>query len=277
MGEARRRRQTGTSELVGRRERHLFAKRSKKFKDIPAVYRPKASWFILSVLLFSSFAAAIGWLFFEHWAASAALSFYGYRAGRQQLERHVRKMKQQVSVQFEQMLFAIATSLQAGKSVENAFKAAEADLRQLYSGIAPIVLKELESVNRKVDNGTPIEKAIADFQKTLSVDEIAGWADMLTTCKRTGGDLVKVMRQTSRLVVEKMNMERELTVLISGKKFEARLLSIVPFVIIGVFRYGSPEYMEPLYNGAGRIAMAVALLLLWAGMIAAQHLMKIEV
>jgi tight adherence protein B len=220
---------------------------------------------------------AVGWLFFEHVVGCMLVMAAGGRASYSRIFQYMQRGKQRAAGQFEQMLYAIASSLQAGKSVENAFRSAEGDLRLMYAGHTPIVLAELERLNRSVHHGTPLDSAVDDFQRRIDLTEATNWADILRTCKRTGGDLVLVMRHTSRLIVEKMNMERELAVLIAGKRFEAKALTVVPFLMVAAFRYGSPDYMDPLYSGGGQVVMAAALLLIGVGICAAARLMRIEV
>ncbi len=248
----------------------------KSWEDIPAVYRPGAG---RATAVCGGFACAygfIGWLFFEHPLGVIALGLVGLSAGARRSGHYAARRKRSTAAQFEQMLFSVSSSLQAGKSVENAFRAAEEDIKRLYEGNRTTMLDQLERLNRKIENGTPAERAVMDFRQALSLAEIDHWADMFCTCKRTGGDLVRVMRQTSRAVVEKMTMERELAVLISGKQFEAKALAFVPFLIVAMFRYGSPEYMEPLYQGQGRLVMIAALGLLGFGKFAAEKLTRIE-
>jgi len=249
----------------------------KKWNEIPVVYRPGAARIAATCAGFAATYAFIGWLFFEHWFGAAALAAVGLAAAFGRSDAYVERLKRAAASQFEQMLFSMTSSLQAGKSVENAFRAAEEDVRRLYGGSRTVLLDQLERINRKVENGTPAERAVQEFQREMAIGEIDDWADMFCTCKRTGGDLVKVMRQTSRAVVEKMSMERELSVLVAGKRFEAKALAVVPFLIVAMFRYGSPDYMTPLYQGQGRLVMIAALAMLGAGTFAAGKLTRIEV
>jgi len=241
------------------------------------IYEPGRLRTVSVGCLFFGVCFAVGWLFFEHWLIAFILGALGVWSSSKNKEAYIRKQKQLVSVQFEQMLYAVANALQAGKSVENSFLAAEADLKLLYRGYAPLLLRELEGLNRKVQHGTPLEKAIDVFQRRMDIPEVSNWANIFGTCKRTGGNLVHVMRHSSRLVVEKMSMERELSVMIAGKRFEAKALSIVPFLVIGMFKYGSPDYMLPLYEGPGRWVMALSLLIIGCGMRLAERMMRIEV
>ena len=248
----------------------------KSWENIPSVYRPSAARVGAACAGFACAYGFVGWLFFEHPIGVLAVGAVGLWAGSGRSSLYAERKKRAAASQFEQLLFSVASSLQAGKSVENAFRAAEDDIRRLYEGSRTPLLDQLERLNRKIENGTPSERAVQEFRTALSIGEIDHWADMFCTCKRTGGDLVKVMRQTSRAVVEKMTMERELAVLISGKRFEAKALSVVPFLIVAMFRYGSPEYMDPLYQGPGRLVMIAALGLLGLGKFAAEKLTRIE-
>jgi tight adherence protein B len=244
---------------------------------VSPIYRPGKVRLIAGAASYAACWGAIGWLFFEHTIGCVLLIAAGGWSSLRQAFQYIIKGKQRVAAQFEQLLFAVASSLQAGKSVENAFRSAETDLRLMYAGHVPLLLKELERLNRAVHHGTPLERAVDDFQRRLDISEVTNWADIFRTCKRTGGDLVQVMRYTSRLIVEKMNMERELAVLIAGKRLEAKALSVVPFLMIAAFRYGSPDYMAPLYQGGGHLVMSVALLLIVSGILLSSRLMRIEV
>jgi len=249
---------------------------SKKVKP-HSIYEPSRARQLAECASLGAVWFAVGWLFFQNAAASVALCVYGIWSGRSRLDAYVEKRKRLIAAQFEQMLYAVSSALQAGKSVENAFRAAEEDLNMMFGGTRPLVLQELESLNRKVENGTSLERAADEFQLRLDLPEAAQWFDIFAVCKRTGGDLVQVMRHASRTIVEKINAEREISVLIAGKRFEARALTVAPFIIVAVFRYGSPDYVAPLYEGAGRLVMAVSLLLLVAGMRVSGRLMRIEV
>ncbi|MCI3922471.1 hypothetical protein MO973_19755 [Paenibacillus sp. TRM 82003] len=258
----------------------MFASKAARRNDkrkAASIYRPGRLRTTAGIVWTGLLWGGAGWLFFELAAVSAALTLCGAAIGWRRKGEAVRKMKSSASVQFEQMLYAIASSLQAGKSVENAFRDAELDLRLMYAGNASILLRELEGMNRMLENGTPLEKAVDHFQKRIDIPEVTTWSEIFGTCKRTGGDLVRVMRHSSRAVVEKLNMEREMAVLIAGKRFEGKALAIVPFFMIGAFRYGSPDYLEPLYSGSGRLVMLAALTLMYAGNRLAERWMRIEV
>src|SRR5690606_37534284 len=100
---------------------------------------------------------------------------------------------------------------------------------------------------------------------------------VFATCKRTGGDLIDVLRKTSNMSGEKLEMEQEISVLVAQKRFEAKALSMIPFGIIAFLAWSSPDYMAPLYTGMGRVVMTVALLLWGVCFVLTRRIMDIRI
>jgi tight adherence protein B len=94
------------------------------------------------------------------------------------------------------------------------------------------------------------------------VEDIEQFGDIIATCKRTGGDLSFVIRRTSDLIGEKLDIEQEIAVQVAQKKFESKVLSVIPVAVIGLLKYSSADYMQPLYQSSGMLVMTISLLLL---------------
>lgn len=166
-----------------------------------------------------------------------------------------------MSEQFRYVLYSLSSLLAAGRSVENAFRLAENDLRTLYTASSLIVMPELVRVNGKVSNGETIEKALFEFGERTNQGDIKNFAEVFSICKRSGGDLIEVVRKTVNMIAEKMEIEQEIKVITAQKKFEAKAMAIVPIAIVALLAFSSPDYMEPLYVGVGRLIMTLALIL----------------
>jgi tight adherence protein B len=139
------------------------------------------------------------------------------------------------------------------------------------------MIRELDRINRRTENGEPIEKSLLDFGRRCGIPDIVQFADAFAVCKRTGGDLVEVMRKTSDIIGEKLEIEQDISVMIAQKRFEAKALGIIPFMIVGFLSFSSPDYMEPLYGGVGRLIMTAALAMLAFSLWLARKLMNIGV
>ena len=83
---------------------------------------------------------------------------------------------------------------------------------------------------------------------------------MLSTAKRTGGDLLKVIRMTSQSIGDKTGIQREIRTVVAAKKLEANIMSTIPVLIILYVWFSMPGFLEPMYTTlVGRIVMTVTL------------------
>lgn len=220
---------------------------------------------------------SIGMLFYDSILLSLLLSVVGSFLAVRDRGSFVKTRQKLLAAQFEQALQSISSNLFAGKSIENAIASAALDLRLMYSGQSPYLVDELERVKRMLEHGIPIEQALDDFGKRLHIADITDWIDVFRTSKRSGGDLLAVMRHTSRAISEKMDLERELAVMIAGKRFESNVLSVVPLLLLAGLKLGSPDYMAPLYDGTGRIVMTGALLAFVFSFYITRRFMRFEI
>ncbi|MEK8128582.1 type II secretion system F family protein [Paenibacillus filicis] len=232
---------------------------------------------VLAICVGAALLGCLAWIFFRH-PVALLLSLPGGLLFPAMLRKSLlERRKAQLKIQFKQLLSTVSTSLGAGKSIESAFREAMQDLRLLYPDPSTMIIRELEILNRRLDNGESIESALLGFAQRAGLDEIGQFADVFVICKRTGGSLVQVVRRTSMLIQEKLDIEQDLAVTLAQKKFEARLLSVAPVFFVATMAWTAPDYMEPLYEGAGRFVMTGALGVLWLCRSWIGNIMKIRV
>ncbi len=226
------------------------------------------------------------------WLALAGLTYVFYRSlwiwlllsplallfPRYWKKQLISKQKQELLLQFKEALYVIAASLTAGKSVEMAFRSALSDLRILYIDPETPIIKELEIIIRKMELNGTIEDALMNFAKRCHLEDVRSFADVFVTCKRRGGNMVEVIKNTSNTVADKIRTREEIETLITEKKFEQKVLNAMPIVMIFILKSSSPEFMEPVYTTAmGRMGMTVAVVLFVLAYGASDKIMKIEV
>ena len=197
---------------------------------------------------------------------SAILSFLaaalGMIAPRYRRKSLLAQRKERLKLQFKEALFSLTSSLAAGRSLENAFLSTLDDLRLLYPDPRTELLLEFQIVRFRLDNAEPLEYALRNFADRADIDEITQFVDALSACKRSGGDLLEVMKRTSVIIGEKLETEQEIAVMIAQKRFEGRIMMAVPFVFLAFLSLAAPDYMAPLYGGIGYLLLTAALLLL---------------
>ncbi|WNQ09134.1 type II secretion system F family protein [Paenibacillus aurantius] len=258
-------------------------KRRKNLAFKPPVSRPKGegeeaerySTYTLTgkekgfhLLLAGCLLFAAGYLFYKSFLIAAMCSCLALLYPRIVVKGMIRKRKEQLNGQFKQALYSLATSLSAGKSVENAFRDVLQDLMLLYPDPSTPILKEFRRIAGKLDRGETVEQALSDLSERADLDDIRSFTEVFVICKRSGGNLIEVMRRTSNMIGEKVEIKQEIQVLIAQKRFEAKVLGAAPLAIIALLSLSSPDYMAPLYDGASGMAIMTLSLILLAGCLA---------
>ncbi len=183
-----------------------------------------------------------------------------------------------MKLQFKDALYFISVSLSSGKSFETALVDAQRALERVYPDKNALIIKELELINARVTMNISVEQALADLADRVRVEEIKNFADVFTISKRAGVNLVEVIRNTSNMIREKIEVKQEIENLVAGKKLEQKILSLTPFLMVYVIKSSSSGFLDPLFStAAGRMVMTVALLLLLAGYLLSKRIMNIEV
>lgn len=173
----------------------------------------------------------------------------------------LQRRREALGLHFKQALFSLSSSLAAGRSVENGFREAISDLKLLYPDGGNDLILELEIICARMQYGQPVEEALMDFSHRADMEDIRNFADVFTTCKRSGGDLVEIVRRTSTIISEKLEMSQEIGVMLAQKRFESKAMLAAPVLFLIFMDVSSPDYMQPLHSGVGLIISACALLL----------------
>ncbi|MDK8181843.1 type II secretion system F family protein [Paenibacillus sp. UMB4589-SE434] len=242
-----------------------------------SIYRLSLVERLSAIILAGVMLGAIGIIFYKNVIMAVLLALLGLLYPKLRRKQLMQKRKDELSLQFKQALYSLSSSLAAGKSVENAFREVLKDLRLLYPDPSTYILREFEIINNRVATGEPIEAALQDFSARADIEDIANFADVFVTCKRSGGDIVEVIRRTANIIGEKLEIKQDISVMIAQKKFEARALGIIPFGLVALLGYMSADYMAPLYTGVGYVIMTVALVILIGALFLIQRIMNIKV
>ena len=104
---------------------------------------------------------------------------------------------------------------------------------------------------------------MAQFAMRSGIEDIESFSEVLYTAKRTGGDIVKIIRSTSNAISDKLEVKREIKTMITAKQFEVTILKIIPFGIIIYLWLGSPGFLDPLYHNLFGILFMTVILILY--------------
>lgn len=249
----------------------------KELKDYNE-YRMSLKEYLLNVVLALALLAGLTYVFYRSFWIGLFISPLAFLFPRYRKAQLISRQKSELLLQFKETLYVISAALTAGKSVEMAFRSALQDLRILYIDPETPIIKELEIIIRKMELNGTIEEALQSFAKRAHLEDVTSFADVFVTCKRRGGNMVEVIKNTSATVADKIRTREEIETLITEKKFEQKVLNGMPIVMIFILKSSSPEFMEPVYTTTmGRFGMTIAVALFIVAYIASEKIMRIEV
>ena len=200
-----------------------------------------------------------GRLFYDSWIVTLILSplaivWYVHKKQTEN-KRNIRL----IGIQFRDAISSVLTSMRAGYSAENAFMEAGRDMELLY-GPKSLICCALSKISKGIRNNIPLEKLLYRMGQESGNRDIQDFAEVFAVAKKSGGNMTETISRTISVISEKMDVEKEIDVLISAKRMEAKIMDAVPFFIIFYISLTSPGFFEPLYHNAfGIILMTVCM------------------
>ena len=223
-------------------------------------------------------AFSVGMIFYHNPVLAGLLSLFGLKLPEIRRKQIIKRRKNDLTIQFKDLLYSVASSMEAGQSIEMAFKSAVNDLEIIYPNPDTYIIKEVNYLVRKIEMGEPIEQAIEEFAERTHIEDIQSFSDVINVCKRTGGNLTEVVRSTSQVIGDKIDTKREIETTITGKKFESRIMSVMPIFMVAALSASSPDFMEPVFTTLpGIIAMTIAIVLFTFAFFVSEKIVNIEV
>ena len=188
----------------------------------------------------------------------------------------IEKKRKRLETEFRVGLTGIASALNAGYAMENAFAESKKELVNIY-GNGSVLAREFDAITKQIEMNVSVEKALSDFADRSGVEDIKRYSDILYTAMKTGGDIISITNNTAARISEKIEVHREIDTLIAGKRMEAKIMYIIPLVIILYFWLCSPGFMDALYAPGGRLVMTVFLVIYFTAYIMGEKICSIEI
>ena len=218
-----------------------------------------------------------GRLFYDSWIATFLFSPMIIPWVIMQKKNESKKKCRILGIQFKDAIFSALTSLKAGYSVENAFIDAGKDMEMLY-GKDSDILACLTKVNKGLRNGIPLEKLIMDIGRESENEDIQDFASVFLVAKRSAGNMTEIIERTIDIISQKINVEKEIDVLISAKRLEARIMNCVPFFIISYISITSPGFFNALYHNVfGIVIMTICMIIYCISYLLSERFVNISV
>lgn len=129
-----------------------------------------------------------------------------------------------------------------------------------------------------LETGHTTREALEVFRSGALVPELAFVAVALDVQHQTGGSMGQVLESARETVEGELELERSLRVQTAQARLSARIVSVMPFVLIMLFSLVSENFLAPFFASVTGVALlAMALAMQVAGVLLVRRMLKVEV
>jgi len=186
------------------------------------------------------------------------------------------KENHEIGQQFKDALISVVTSQKAGYSLENSFASSYKDMCKLYGEQSPICA-ELSRLIKGLCNNMVLEDLIEIMGERTKNAYIIEFANVFYVAKRSGGNITQMLEETVDQITNQAEVEKEIDVMISAGKMEARIMEAIPFAIINYVDISNPGFLDFLYgNIVGAFVMTVSLVIYIVACVWIEKIIQIE-
>ena len=207
--------------------------------------------------------AAVSYLFYRH-----ALPFFLFlplfpAALRALRKERIAKEKDRISYDFIHLLDALLISFRAGYAAENAFAAAVDPLAQSLGSDHPLSVS-CRRIRSGLTQNRPLNELISEFAEEHDVEVIRNFCSVFLAATRSGGDLPLLIESASQQIRGRLEAQREIDLAVAAKRFEQRILSGMPALLLLYMQLTSPDFLSVLYGNLPGAAFMTVCLVLYA-------------
>lgn len=163
-------------------------------------------------------------------------------------------------VQFKDLLFMLATSVGAGRSMKDAIGESIPNLEGIY-GEDGILVGEIKKVYERIAVGRENDVTVL-YEMALAsrLEDVIDYVTIYSICKTTGANLILALNRAANIIMDKITIEREIKELVIRKKKEGLLIFAMPTVVVLFLNLCAPDYISPLYETVqGRLIMTLVI------------------
>lgn len=171
-------------------------------------------------------------------------------------KKRIGKLKKQ----FCDFSSGLTNALAGGMNMNDSINAVYLDLQSQYSNDAYIV-QEVQEIINGINNNIPIETMIEDFGKRSGIPDIVNFANVFSTCYRTGGNIKSVLRRTTEIISEKVMISSEIETAMTSNKLQMNIMNFLPVIIVFMMRMMSSSFSEGFSTIIGVIGLSVSVAL----------------
>lgn len=161
----------------------------------------------------------------------------------------------------------LARVLRSGQTMTQA-------IRGVADEFSPPIADEFGFCWEQQNLGLSPEASFQELAKRTDILEIKILVVALSVHRTTGGNLAALLLKLSKIIRERERIRGKLETLTAEGRFQAYLLTALPFVLAGIIGLINPGYLAPLFEYPIVFVIAAGMLIL--GYVWIQHIINVE-
>lgn len=199
-------------------------------------------------------------------ATFASLAILLVSLGRSSAERRRRSISESVPSAIRSM----SVCFRAGLSLIQT-------LRQTGNEVGGLLGQAFERTANQIETGTPTSEALDGLKRQAAVPELAFATVALDVQHQSGGSVSRMLDIARESLESELELQRNLRVQTAQAKLSARIITIMPFLMIALFSIIIEGFLDPFFEswaGAGLLALALSMQAL--GIFLVRKMLRIE-
>jgi Flp pilus assembly protein TadB len=239
--------------------------------DLAGVTRKPGEWALFGVLVGLAITAALSLVTSYVLLGVLAGAVIGWLSMRMSLSVRILRRRSAFSDQLPDILQLIASTLQAGFSLPQAFDAVVREQGQPAAGEFSRALAEARF-------GARLEDGLEAVATRMDSDDLHWTVMAIRIQQGVGGNLAEVLLTISTTIRERAAMRRQVRALSAEGRLSAYILVALPLIVATWLFISSATYMRPLYTTTfGEVLLFLATGLIVIGALWMHRVIKVEV
>ena len=182
-------------------------------------------------------------------------------------EKHCNKVVDQMV----EALTIMCNSLKVGLSLSQA-------MSRVVKGYPGALAKEFGLVLNKTELGQHLEEALEEMAGRVQKPDVDMLVGTINILKETGGNLAETFFVVAETMRERQKMQKKIKALTAQGMMQAKIMSALPFIMIGIFYVMDKAYISPLLTKPlGWACLFVVLVLVLIGGFLMKKMVEIKV
>lgn len=140
------------------------------------------------------------------------------------------------------------------------------------------IVQEFRMIKEEMKVGRPLSEALTNFGERVARQDVAMFVTSVNILEETGGKLSETFDTITETIRERQKLEKKIAAMMASGKTQAAIVTMIPFVLIGLFAAMDPEYIKPLFTKPlGWFALVIMLGLQITGGVVMKKIVTIKV